>query len=57
MILIKRWILVPLLIVLVVSLSGCVSDVSSETVETSESEEVYDTWNAPPGTGGLLMAF
>jgi len=49
MILIKRWILVPLLIVLVVSLSGCVSDVSSETIETSESEEVYDTWNAPPG--------
>lgn len=45
----KTWILVPLLIVLVVSLSGCVSDSSSDTVETTESEEVYDMWNGPPG--------
>ena len=45
----KTWILVPLLIVLVVSLSGCVSDSSSDTVETTESEEVYDMWDGPPG--------
>jgi hypothetical protein len=50
----KTWIVISLLIVLVVSLSGCVSNTSSYTVETTESEEDYGIMNGPPGEWNLI---